>query len=235
MKWIDLSLPTPAENLACDEALLEMCEAGYEHEILRFWESEERFVVLGYGNKAATEVKLDGCKANAIPILRRTSGGGTVLQGPGCMNFSLILRIPPNGPLAGITSTNEFITERNAEALRELLGKEVQARGLSDLSLGDFKFSGNAQRRKKRFLLFHGTFLTDFEIPLVEQTLALPSRQPDYRRNRAHEEFLVNAPTTPEAIKAALKQAWGAGAALGGDLPESAIERLAGIDWRHVL
>ena len=38
MQLLDLTFPTPEENLACDEALLEMCEQGYDREILRFWE-----------------------------------------------------------------------------------------------------------------------------------------------------------------------------------------------------
>ena len=47
MKWIDLTYDSPAENLACDEALLDHCEEGGEGEILRFWEPSAFFVVLG--------------------------------------------------------------------------------------------------------------------------------------------------------------------------------------------
>ena len=55
MKLLDLTLPTPAENLACDEALLNQAEAN-GGEILRFWEPREHFVVVGYANKVGTEV-----------------------------------------------------------------------------------------------------------------------------------------------------------------------------------
>ena len=37
MKQLDLTLPSPAENLACDEALLDWCEENGGEEILRFW------------------------------------------------------------------------------------------------------------------------------------------------------------------------------------------------------
>src|SRR6267142_1472838 len=97
MKYIDLTLPTAAENLACDEALLDLCEEGYEHEILRFWEPREHFVVLGYANKIASEVNVPACKTNHVSIFRRCTGGGAVLQGPGCLNYSLVLKLHEAG------------------------------------------------------------------------------------------------------------------------------------------
>src|ERR1035441_2815400 len=93
MKLCDLTLPTPEENLACDEVLLDLCEAGGSDEVLRFWAPPQYFVVVGYANKAATEVNLPVCRELVIPVLRRCTGGGTVLQGPGVLNYSLILRI----------------------------------------------------------------------------------------------------------------------------------------------
>src|SRR4051794_41196954 len=116
MKYIDLTLPTPPENLACDEALLDLCEAGSEGELVRFWEPQQPFVVLGYANQAATEADLAACKARQIGIFRRCSGGGTVLQGSGCLNYSLILRIPESGALQTITGTNQFILQRQQAA-----------------------------------------------------------------------------------------------------------------------
>src|SRR5271156_784636 len=81
MKHLDLTLPSPAENLACDEALLDACEENGGEEVLRFWEAREKIVAVGYANKIATEVNVENCRAKKIPILRRCSGGGTVLQG----------------------------------------------------------------------------------------------------------------------------------------------------------
>ena len=98
MKCLDLTLRTPAENLACDEGLLDFCEGGCGHEILRFWEPQTHFVVLGHANRVATEVDREACERLGIPVLRRCSGGGTVLQGPGCLNYSLILKFPCTAP-----------------------------------------------------------------------------------------------------------------------------------------
>src|SRR6266487_3675669 len=158
MTFVDLTLPSPAENLACDEALLDSCEAGECDGLLRFWEAAEYFVVLGYANKAPVEVNIEACQKRGVPVLRRCSGGGAVVQGPGCLNYSLILKIPSDGPLASITETNRFIMSRHRELLESLLGRPVEAHGASDLAVDGMKFSGNAQRRKQRCFLFHGTF-----------------------------------------------------------------------------
>ena len=92
MKYLDLTLPTPKENLACDESLLEACENESGGETLRVWSPKDYFVVLGYSNRIEEEVHTAFCEKNKLPVLRRVSGGGTVLQGPGCLNYSLILK-----------------------------------------------------------------------------------------------------------------------------------------------
>lgn len=210
MKYIDLTLPTPQLNLACDEVLLDFCEQGDAPEILRFWESSEPFVVIGYANKVSTEVNLPACRAQNIPVLRRCSGGGTVLQGPGCLNYALILNIREAGPLQSIATTSRFILERHREALAALTGKRIAIQGSSDLTIGSRKSSGNAQRRKRHCLLFHGTFLLQFDIRLVEKCLTMPTKRPDYRQTRSHADFLMNLNVPASAVKSALQQAWNA-------------------------
>src|SRR5262245_49111102 len=152
MKYLDLTLPTPEENLACDEALLDFCETSGGDEVLRFWEPRDHFVVLGYANKAESEVDLAACTSKSIPVYRRCSGGGAVLQGAGCLNYALILLIDENGPLHSVSSTNCFVMKRNQEALRSLCCEDINIAGHTDLILGNLKFSGNSQRRHKHCL-----------------------------------------------------------------------------------
>ncbi len=208
MKFLDLTLPNPSANLALDEALLDACEEQGGEEMLRFWEPNDYFVVLGYANKVDEEVRRDECLQRNIPILRRCSGGGTVLQGPGCFNYSVVLQI--RDELQGIPQTNMFVMERNRRALESLLGKRVEIRGHTDLAANDLKFSGNAQRRKKNFLVFHGTFLLGFDLQMIEAVLKFPSKQPDYRKNRSHLEFLTRLDLRADDIKSSLKQSWNA-------------------------
>jgi lipoate---protein ligase len=208
MKWTDLTFPRPEENLACDEALLDLCDEGGEGEILRFWEPSDYVVVLGYSNRWTTEVDAPACAERGIPVLRRCSGGGTVLLGPGCLNYSLILKIEGDRTLATVTEANRYVLERNAAAVGPLLKERPLVQGHTDLTLGSLKFSGNSQRRKRRFVLVHGTFLLDFDISIVEKCLPMPSIQPDYRLGRRHTDFVTNLRLPANDIKNAMKKQW---------------------------
>jgi lipoate-protein ligase A len=227
MRHLDLTLPSPAENLACDEVLLDWCESGAGAECLRFWESPEPFVVVGYANKVETEVNVAACEVRKIPILRRCSGGGTVVQGPGCLNYTLVLPITRDGPLHSIPVANQFIMRRNRAAI-DSVGRvtpcaphdggqrtarptnAIAIRGHTDLAIGEKKFSGNSQRRRKHFLLFHGTFLLNFDLTLIGDLLRMPSKEPHYRESRKHSDFLANINVSSKDVKAAMRKTWSA-------------------------
>jgi lipoate-protein ligase A len=57
-------------------------------------------------------------------------------------------------------------------------------------------------------LLFHGSFLLQLDLELVEKVLPLPSKQPEYRHGRKHAEFLMNLKIGPAILKEALMKAW---------------------------
>jgi lipoate-protein ligase A len=211
MLRLDLPPLTPAEQLAADEVILDWCEAGHGDETLLFWEPSETFVVVGYANKVATEVNIPACEKAGVPIYRRCSGGGTVAQMTGGLNYSLILRIEENGPTRNISSANQFIMERNRAAIQSAIRNPqsaISVRGHTDLCLGDLKFAGNSQRRRKHFLLFHGTLLLNCDLKRIGKLLLMPSLQPDYRASRTHEEFVTNLNLSADAVKNALAEAW---------------------------
>ena len=226
MRTLDLTLPTPEENLACDEALLRLAERGGSGEVLRFWEPRRHFIVLGISNSHRTETRFRNAQARRVPILRRVSGGGTVLQGPGCLNFALVLRIQKPGPLEKISSTNRFILERHRQALGTLLRRPVEIRGCTDLTLGNLKFSGNSQRRSRDWLLFHGTFLLQLDLDLMEGLLEFPSRPPAYRIGRRHSRFLTNLPLSSKQLKQALREVWDAQETAAAPAPQEITDLL---------
>jgi lipoate-protein ligase A len=196
----------PAWELACDEALLETCEAGEVNTagILRFWETDTPFVVLGYANKAALELNLP----SEIPVFRRCTGGGSVLQGPGCLNYSLVLPMDGAPELASITQTNCLIMDRHAKVLASILKTPVRVEGHTDLAIHGRKFSGNSQRRKNRWLLFHGTFLLRCDFELMDKLLRPPPREPEYRKGRRHSDFLTTLDVQADAVRDAVMGAW---------------------------
>jgi lipoate-protein ligase A len=136
------------------------------------------------------------------------------------------MRIEANGPLQSISAANRFVMERNRAALESLLQRQVKVEGHTDLAVNGLKCSGNSQRRRRHFLLFHGTFLLNFNTALVEALLLSPSKQPDYRQHRRHTDFLTNLAVPATTIKATLAQTWKATGPLA-EIPRAQIETLA--------
>ncbi len=220
--------------MAADEWLLIQAESGARGPTLRFWESPTYFVALGYTNRAETEANLPACRAQGVPVLRRVSGGGTVMQGPGCLNYALVHPIAP-GETLNVEATNQIVMETQRAAFEKLLGEPVSVAGHTDLATGNLKFSGNAQRRKARYFLFHGTILLDFDLELVQRLLRPPSKEPDYRARRSHRDFIRNVPVTRDEVKNALCAAWGAqdvaGVVAARELDELIAERYGRDEW----
>lgn len=226
MRYLDLTLPTPALNLACDEALLNDREGGRGGEVLRVWESPGYFVALGRSRPVRRDVDRGACRALQVPVYRRTSGGGTVLLGPGCLNYSLILRMSPGSPYQTLSETYTAVLQKHQQMMNGILGVETAIQGISDLTVGPRKFSGNAQRRKKRFLLFHGTFLLNFDLSRISRVLPLPGETPDYRDGRPHEDFLINLGIEASTLKECLRKSWKAMEPLKA-IPRDSMEDLA--------
>jgi lipoate---protein ligase len=210
MRYLDLTLPTAAENLALDEALLDEAETSETPaETLRLWEPQQPMVVVGRSSQFHVEVRLDACRKLGIPVLRRPSGGATIVAGPGCLMYALVLSYQHRPQLRVLSEAHRWVLGVLAGALGAF-APGVECRGTSDLAIGGRKFSGNSARCRRNHLLYHGTLLYDFPLQLVERCLAMPPRMPDYRQLRPHESFLVNLPLPPATIRKALIDAFAA-------------------------
>jgi len=208
MKLLDLTLNTPAENLALDEALLEEAEqAGSPREVLRLWESPQPIVVVGRSSKVDVEVHRDQCRQRYIPILRRSSGGASIVAGPGCLMFSVLLSYQQRPVLRMIDQAHCYVLGMTCRALAKLT-PGVEHRGTSDLVLAGRKCSGNSLRCKRNHLLYHGTLLYQFPLELIGNCLARPPREPEYRKGRSHADFVTNLPADAEQLRHALADAW---------------------------
>lgn len=199
MRVYDHTFGSAEENLAFDDHLLE--RGG---EALRFWESPSPFVVLGRSGRTDDEVNVGACDAAGIPVVRRSSGGGTVLQGPGCLNYAFVLSLGERPALVNVTGSYGIILNRVVIALG-VLGLEVFG---PDITLRGKKVSGNAQRRSSGWLLHHGTLLYRLDVSLMERVLLEPKRQPAYRRNRTHREFVGVLDLPAEELKRRMMPVW---------------------------
>ncbi|MBL9123769.1 MAG: lipoate--protein ligase family protein [Planctomycetaceae bacterium] len=228
MRFLDLTLPTPAENLALDEALLEEADAAaHPLETVRLWEPPRPLVVVGRSSQVELEVERAACRAapGDVPVLRRASGGLSIVTGPGCLMYAVVLSHARHPQLRAIDAAHDFVLGEIAAALSRRL-PHVARRGTSDLTLGDKKFSGNSLRAKKHALLYHGTLLYDFPLELVSRYLKHPPRAPDYRAGRSHADFIANLPLERATLVQAVVEAFGAHEA-ASDWPRELTSRLA--------
>ena len=145
-------------------------------------------VVLGSSSRLADEVHIDVCRERHIEVLRRSSGGATVIAGPGCLMYALVLdRSRPE--LRGIDTTHQFVLERLIAAL-DPLAPGIVRRGTCDLALAERKFSGNALRVRRHWLLYHGTLLYSFPLRQIEACLG-SSPAPAARLSRRSRPYRV--------------------------------------------
>ena len=176
MQHLRLTMKTPAENLALDEALLDAAEAGpcdnddcagsggsSADSVLRLWEPDDYFVVLGRSSDPQREIDLRACRRDGVPVLRRSSGGAPIVAGPGCLMVAVVLGYKDHPALRAIDAAHRFVLGTMAAALNTLKPGIVQA-GISDLVIPAnvlpadsaastnekrLKFSGNSLRCKQ--------------------------------------------------------------------------------------
>lgn len=178
---------TVAANVLLDEALARSAFSTGRSQ-LRFWWGTDLTVVVARSERIEEVAWPDRCRRDGVAIVRRVSGGGAVLQGPGVLNYSWTA--PDDGflPVDRAFALGGLLTRRALVTL----GVAAASRGISDVAVGDRKISGSAQARVERGILLHGTLLIDLEPDLVSRYLKHPLREPDYRCGRSHADFIVS-------------------------------------------
>lgn len=204
---LDLKPRNPFLSVALDEALCRYLARTKGTGGLRLW-SNPQSVILGRtcdprknlkDPQADLNVSHKRSRWSAQPVLlRRASGGGTVLHGPGNLNYSIFVSLNRYPEMFSLRHSYEALLGIVQRAL-EAQGIESHFRGQSDLVIdtpaGERKISGNAQFRKHSVLVLHGTLITRGE--LIEQISAMlhhPPKEPDYRAGRDHRQFLGSLP-----------------------------------------
>ncbi|MDH5654386.1 MAG: lipoate--protein ligase family protein [Spirochaetia bacterium] len=206
---LDIKPRNPYLSIALDEAIVQYYEKHPDFKgAIRLW-SNPYSIVMGRTCIPEENLKpefISGFQTSmkkAIwqkepSLCRRASGGGTVIHGPGNINFSIFISLKQFPELFDLKKSYIEILNLVKTAL-QAQDVNCKMQGLSDLVFeeGDLekKISGNAQFRKKGFLAHHGTLITRKNlIHSVSESLLHPPREPDYRNGRSHESFLGSLP-----------------------------------------
>ena len=187
-----------AWNMAADEAMLRMHAVGKIPPTLRFYSWQPRAVSLGYFQRADREVDLEECEKRGMRVVRRLSGGRTVLHDRE-VTYSLIVKESEPYIPDGVTASYLFFSRGIAAGLTSLgvepsLHSPRQAAGLSsnaslrsaacfdapshyELTVGGRKIVGSAQTRRDGVLLQHGSILLDFDPESLVDVFAIAAEE----------------------------------------------------------
>lgn len=219
MRLLDAGPLAVDHQVALDAALLAAVDRGESAPCWRFWEPLAPAVVIGTGGAAGREVHLDLLRAGGVPLVRRFSGGGTVLQAPGVLNYAAVFRADEND--INVSASYRSVLSVIRAGL-ERSGLETQFEPPSDLAAGGRKLSGNAQARKRRAVLVHGTILVNLDTDLFARYLPHPPEEPAYRRGRSHAQFVTTLER--EGLTTTVRELAGCLALAAGLDPDRSVE-----------
>ncbi|KAF8378694.1 hypothetical protein HHK36_030043 [Tetracentron sinense] len=135
-------------------------------------------IVMGMSGKPVELIELESVLRDRVPVIRRFSGGGTVIVDCGTIFVSFICN---KDAVPGLQPYPHPIMSWSG-----LLYNEV-FRGIGDFHLrendyvfGNRKFGGNAQSITKNRWIHHTSFLWDYDARNMAY-LKLPTRAPEYR------------------------------------------------------
>jgi len=164
---------TAAENVAMDDALVELKGLGKTPNTIRFLQFSPRCVLLGFHQAVAEEIRTGYCLEHRIDINRRITGGGAILFDESQLGWEVICDKAFFG--AGIPNQRLFATlcDPVVMALKHL-GLEARFRPRNDIEIGGRKISGTGGTDSDSAFLFQGTMLTDFDVDAMLKSLRIP-------------------------------------------------------------
>lgn len=211
----------PFFHLAVEEWLLR--ESG---ETAFFLYQNRPSVVLGRFQNPWLECDLAWMKSNAVELVRRPSGGGTVWHDEGNVNFCWV------GPLAGFHKDKalQVVQDRLAK-----LGVIVSINARHDLVVPQSdgstrKVSGSAYKQTKDRALHHGTLLINGDLTKLNRALASPHKLTETRSIASVRSVVMNLDAlTPQSWI----QSWGDAEIL--KLQDARFKPAPWYDWQWVM
>jgi len=157
--------------------------------LYELWEPAGIAVVIGYSQHAANEANVQACRSDGVPIIRRRGGGGAVVLLPGVLCFTTaFLSHASESPYYFFKRINQFLIE----ILQNRLGVwGLNYRGISDIAIGGNKVLGCSIFKSRNTYFYQGSLLVNADLQCISNYLHHPSKEPDYRNGRQHNDFLT--------------------------------------------
>jgi len=202
----------PALNFALEEYLLSKLKDGGR--LLLLYQNEPS-IVLGRFQNPWNECRTGLARREGIGLYRRISGGGTVVHGPGNLNFSFLSGSP--NPLRG-EGLLDIVGALDGLGLRLGINSryDLMVR-LASHGGAEFKVSGSAFRQSGGRFMHHGTLLVSADTRQIKRLLMRPVRQLEISGVQSLPSPMMNLARLAPEIKVstvvdALATRWGAAA-----------------------
>ncbi|MGZ3535411.1 MAG: lipoyl protein ligase domain-containing protein [Thermodesulfobacteriota bacterium] len=175
-RLLDTGARSGAENMALDEALLELKAGEKIPPTLRFLQFSNPTVLVGHHQSVEEEVRLDYCKSQGIEINRRLTGGGALYWGRKELGWEIyISKKDPRIP-GRIEDLYKRMGEAGSLGLRHL-GVRAYFRPRNDIEIQGRKISGTGGTELSGAVLFQGTLLVDFDVDEMLRALRIPTEK----------------------------------------------------------
>jgi lipoate-protein ligase A len=210
----EIPLPS-ASQMALDEVILDAVAGGRRPPMLRFWGWTEPTLVIGSNQAVANEVDLEAAASRGFTVVRRLSGGGTMLAQPGrTITWSLVM---PVGPVHRMSFVDSFaFLDRWAVETLRALGVDAGYRPINDIVSPEGKIAGAAQARRRGALLHHVTMAYAMDPDLLRELIRLGRPAVSERGVRSAEKKVSPLDTL---ISASREEVMAALAASSGAVP----------------
>ncbi|MFX0023073.1 MAG: biotin/lipoate A/B protein ligase family protein [Candidatus Hermodarchaeota archaeon] len=190
-KWrfLPLEVNNGYWNMALDEAILRMVIERKSPNTLRFYKWRPSTASIGKNQSLSNEINLEFAEKSGFTVVRRITGGGAVFHDEYReLTYSIVcpIKFLVNLGANKVIEQFEIITQGIIEGL-DIFGLKTEKDIIHcpALLLNGKKFSGNAQVRKKGFILQHGTILLDLDAELMYSVLKAPENVGESRMVRS--------------------------------------------------
>ncbi len=177
-RFLPIEVKTGFWNMALDQAILELAIEKKSPNTLRFYKWKPSTASIGRNQSLSNEVDSQFVRSKGFNIVRRITGGGAVFHDEFReITYSIVCPIKFLENLGAIKVLEQFeiITQGITMGLKILgLQPEKDVIHCPAILLDGKKFSGNAQVRKKGYILQHGTILLDIAPELMYSVLKAP-------------------------------------------------------------
>jgi len=177
-RFLPLDIKNGFWNMALDEAILKKVIERKSPNTLRFYKWVPSTASIGRNQSLSNEIDIQFAEEKGFNIVRRITGGGAVFHDEFReITYSIVcpINLLENLGANKVIEQFEIITKGIIMGLTIFgLKPKKDVIHCPAILLNGKKFSGNAQIRKKGYLLQHGTILLDIDPELMYSVLKAP-------------------------------------------------------------